>query len=616
MAFLLSSTVFAQVEPERVLIPIGGEYLDTYPGFFSTLVERSNGGLINVLVLPIATSPDPFSISNADRAKLQKYAEARQQEMLTVCASIAQQETRCKITVAPIYVRPEAQSLAVGSLFARDLSGIFILGGDAEIAKQVIEGTVLEKELDQAYQSGVVVAGTSGSAAPFSSNLLVGLKDFFVPVESFQFGAINLWQPPERDGYTFGIPQAIIDQRFFELGRMPRLLNAISLPDAPHVGIGIDSRTGIKIASEERLTEVIGIYSVAILDAETYHAATGIQYSKTDNLISLRNVLFHLLPPGSDEYNLTTQQNNRVFPPDILERQFDALQLPPNAGTIILTGGIDHNLQSNPILTQFTNLAGGQNARILILATGFSGIREAQEAAVRIKTALGIHAKVQVIPNNSADPVTLPGDITGIIVTASDQSLIQSQLLAPVKQAWLAGMPVLFDNAAAAVVGDYYAAESPIQSSLASVEAGTQKSLLQGNVNILPGLALLDVKVEPQLIENNRWGRLIALAYKHPESISLGLPQDSALVLDRNGALASGANATIILDTRYAWLGLGTNRGYYIVNALIDVFTPGERVYPILRQARFSSSTGCHSHHCSSNTHRPGGRGSPCADLR
>lgn len=40
---------------------------------------------------------------------------------------------------------------------------------------------------------------------------------------------------------------------------------------------------------------------------------------------------------------------------------------------------------------------------------------------------------------------------------------------------------------------------------------------------ITDGLQLLDVMFEPQLLADNRWGRLFALAYTNPKQVAVGL---------------------------------------------------------------------------------------------
>ena len=61
------------------------------------------------------------------------------------------------------------------------------------------------------------------------------------------------------------------------LARLGRLLNVLAQPDAPDVGIAIDSYTAAEVTDGKTLHNVFGLYSIGILDAETLGAATEIK---------------------------------------------------------------------------------------------------------------------------------------------------------------------------------------------------------------------------------------------------------------------------------------------------------------------------------------------------
>jgi cyanophycinase-like exopeptidase len=128
--------------------------------------------------------------------------------------------------------------------------------------------------------------------------MLGGYNPNYSASNSLDFGAVDIWNTSSRQGLPFGIQGAILDQHFFQRGRMGRLLNAITLQDVPHIGIGIDASTGAHIVDGVRVENVFGLYTVAILDAETYHAANAIQYHGKTNTIS-RHVLVHLFAGDS-----------------------------------------------------------------------------------------------------------------------------------------------------------------------------------------------------------------------------------------------------------------------------------------------------------------------------
>ncbi len=140
------------------------------------------------------------------------------------------------------------------------------------------------------------------------------------------------------------------------------------------------------------------------------------------------------------------------------------------------------------------------------------------------------------------------------------------------------GSRVSLDNAAAATAGPVFSAHEPTPEEGDEAEVATQRSFLQGRTVITDGLALLDVTLEPQVIENNRWGRLFSLATSLPEQIALGLSDGAALMLNADGARVLGDGVLFVLDLRQAALDFGDNQQFVIANGLLDLFAPGDQV--------------------------------------
>ena len=77
-------------------------------------------------------------------------------------------------------------------------------------------------------------------------------------------------------------------------------------------------------------------------------------------------------------------------------------------------------------------------------------------------------------------------------------------------------------------------------------------------------------------MRKNRWGRLFAAAFNHPEQPALGLNVNTALEISSEGASVIGDNVVVSLDLRQANLVVGENRGFVIANGFVDTFAPGE----------------------------------------
>jgi cyanophycinase len=579
----------AQQQPIGHLIPIGGGYADIYAGFSKEAVANAQNKQVNILVLPVAYSSSATALTAEERAANLRDAEERRFQIEEACKRVAPADYTCTATLAPIFTRSDAADPKALKYFANNLSAIFILGGDQTVAMDVLSGTPLEEALNTSYENGVIVAGTSAGAAVQSAAMLAGYTPTFTTTNALQFGASEVWNTPDKHGLLFSLQNAIIDQHFYERGRLGRLLNAITLPGVPHVGLGVDTYTGVNVYGETQLQDLFGLYTATLLDAETYHAADGVTYSAPDNFLRLRNVLVQLLSPGKFSYDLATRVmsiGDKAQPPKPkVTRDFKALTLPRKAGPLILAGDLSETLNDNPVLQRFVKLSGGDQAKIMIVAAGFPSQSAAQATADKYAAALGVPSQTVVVPGQD-EALSIPDDVTGLLLVAKDQSKVVVSLLDAVKQAWANGLPLLADNGGAALVGRSFSAHGPTPQDAAEAEFAVQKSFLQGNTNIAAGLGLLDITVEPQVLNDNRWGRLFSLAYNNPETVAFGLTQNMALEVAREGPRVLGDNVLFTLDLRNAALDLGTNNGFVIANGLLDVFVPGDPVKPAVADAR------------------------------
>jgi len=587
LSLFLATGVYAQEPQEKLLLPIGGGSSETDVGFIKAAIERASGNTINILVLPIAYAQNAQAITATERAKYSSSAESRREEILKACQQGAPKSHSCQVTLAPVYVRSEAEAAST-VIFPTDLAAIYILGDNQSIAMQIISGTPIEQGLEDAYQRGALVSGTNAGGNLLSTAMIAGYNPGFDASNTLDFGAVELWNSPNEHGLSFGFQDAVADPYFYQQNHIGRLLNAISLPEAPHLGIGIDANTGVRSPNGERLEGVFGQSNVTILDEETYHAAENVQYLGPSYTLSLRNVLIHLLAPGNASFDLITRRSSLGAPASLLQRRFSKLVLPKGAGPLILRSNLSQPGGNDPILTRFANLSGGEKANILIIAAGYPTNATAQDAIERYQSALQIPTQSLVIADNATKPPELGKGYTGILLVSENQAKIQPRLLVPVAKAWRTGTPLMTDNAASAVIGDFYAAHGNTLAGDETIVADTQKSFQEGQTNIQPGLGLLGLNLEPRIMDNNRWSQLIALAYEHPDLLAFGLTGNTALEITADGARVMGDNALFVLDLSSAKLGLGDDQGFLIANGLLDVFAPGEMVHPDAANANLS----------------------------
>jgi hypothetical protein len=257
-----------------------------------------------------------------------------------------------------------------------------------------------------------------------------------------------------------------------------------------------------------------------------------------------------------------------------LTRTHEVVALPDGAGPLFLTGGLS---PESSAWDEFLASTAGDPAPLLVVAAGFPNARPAQRAAGKLAKTLGGTVETAVL-GKGEDVLASTGPYRGIVVLGRDQSLLQPARLAPVKDAWQAGTPLLLDGAAAALAGPVFSAHGETAEGADAAEMAAQRSFLEGRTVITDGLGLLDVTVEPQILTGNRWGRLFSLAYTHPTHVALAIPADSVLMVTDEGPAVAGADAILSLDLRTATLALGDNAAFVIANGLLDVFAPGDEV--------------------------------------
>ncbi len=573
--FLSIASISHAQETDKVFMPIGGGYADTYDGFIAEAVKHTSGDVVNILVMPVAYATSADTITDEERQTNISDAEERHTQIVDACNADVPAGKTCNVVLAPMFTRSDALDENSTSYFKDRLSAVYFLGGDQDVAMQVIMNTPVEEALQKAYESGTIIAGTSAGLSLQNKPMIGGYIGDFGPESGLNKDSVDLWNSAEKRGLSFGISSVILEQHFWERARISRLLNTLVQPDVPQVGVGIDTYTAAIITNETNLGNVFGLYEAAILDAETYGAAKNASFK--NDILDIHNVLFHQLAPGDFSYDLTTRQPLMADVPASITRGENPFKVPEGAGTLMLAGNLGSILDSKPAaLTRFLELSGGSSATILVVATGYATDEEAQSAIVAYGTALGTQTVGLILkPDSTAEIPPNSTGYGGVIITASDQSTIQPELLTPVLTAWRTGKPLLLDNAAAAIAGQYYAANAPI----AEDDTDTvQNAFLQGETTLAEGLNILPITVEPSVMSNYRFGRLVSLAYAHPDLLTVGLPDNAALEISQTGAKVIGTNGVYVLDFHAATLDLGTNKGYVFANALLDVFAPDEAI--------------------------------------
>ena len=182
-------------------------------------------------------------------------------------------------------VSDRTQANAQGSLKQFEKStGVFFTGGDQLRITGLLGGTLLGRMLQQLYEQGIIIAGTSAGASVMSDTMIVG-------------GEAGT---PKKNTLTMApglglLRSVVIDQHFAQRGRIGRLLSAIS--QNPYVlGVGIDEDTAILVQSDARFS-VVGSNTVTVVDVSP-STTTNVSETTPGQALVLSPILMHVLCDG------------------------------------------------------------------------------------------------------------------------------------------------------------------------------------------------------------------------------------------------------------------------------------------------------------------------------
>ena len=173
-------------------------------------------------------------------------------------------------------------------------TGVFFTGGDQLKITSQIGDTPLYSRVQEIFENGGVIAGSSAGASAMSETMMVsGSGDGSYRIKSALLMAPGL-------GFARDL---LIDQHFSERGRMARLIGAVS--QNPRVlGVGIDENTAIIVEQQRRFT-VLGEGAAYVVDASqmTY---SNIGEEDADRTLSAFGLVVNMLSQG-DSFDLNTR---------------------------------------------------------------------------------------------------------------------------------------------------------------------------------------------------------------------------------------------------------------------------------------------------------------------
>ncbi|WP_088226310.1 cyanophycinase [Desulfosporosinus sp. FKB] len=188
-----------------------------------------------------------------------------------------------EVQVLDVSDRIQANRRGIGKEFENS-TGVFFTGGDQLRITGLLGGTILGSTLQQLYERGVIIAGTSAGASVMSDTMIVGGEAGTAKKDSLTMApGLGL------------LRSVVIDQHFAQRGRIGRLLSAIS--HNPYVlGVGIDEDTAILVQDDARFS-VVGSNTVTVADASS-STTTNVSETSPGQSLVLSPILLHVLSDG------------------------------------------------------------------------------------------------------------------------------------------------------------------------------------------------------------------------------------------------------------------------------------------------------------------------------
>jgi cyanophycinase len=576
-------------------VPIGAGYTaETLEQFTAEAAAVDTSGDVSILVLPITYGVDPLSMSNGLRNKNLTLADGRRGQIEDACLAVIPSGETCDVVLAPVLVRDDAFKPENVALVTPGLDGIYVLGGDQDVAMQVVANTPLEDALALAQAAGAVTSGNSAGAAVESADMIAGYTGNNGPEQGLEQGAVDIWDysGPTDDtrGLVFGLQDVLLDQHVLQRGRIARLISASFT--SHELGVGVDADTAATIKGGTNLTQIGGASAVFVADSLTYPAFG--QFDGTGTL-SIHRVATQVLPAG-DGYDMAARRpivaGSSVAAPDISTRTFPSLRTPAGSGHVLLGGGA---APSAPVLDRFVTLSGGSGSNVVVLAVGYAkpetATKDAKADAAAL-TARGVSATWFVVTSKTkpADVAAALSAAGGILLTAPDPSLVLTGLAATpgitaaVESRWRSGAALLANDAAASAVSTGFTSNVRPGPSTAEIEAAGVAEFRPDSVTPVAGLGWVGVPVEPGIVSGRHWGRLYNLVAAQPaaDRVVLGIDTDTAVEFgsDLLTPLVVGASAAVVLDGRFGSFGVGSNGALAARWAILDTYVGGQAIEP------------------------------------
>ncbi|MEM8983210.1 MAG: cyanophycinase [Pseudomonadota bacterium] len=257
-------------------------------------------------------------------------------------------------------------------------------------------------------------------------------------------------------------------------------------------------------------------------------------------------------------------------------------------GWLIPIGGAEERHANAEILRRFSDLCGGDEAKILVIPTA-SELADTGPNYVELFESMGARSRYMPIDERedcfNDDLVSTLQRATGIFMTGGNQLRLSTILggtpvAKTIRERHNVGIHVAGTSAGAAIVPEHMIAGG-----------ATGPTPTENGVTMAPGLGLTNKAIIDQHFrQRDRLGRLLTALSYNPFSTGLGIDEDTAAFIDPHGELeVVGSGAITVVDparlTHSSMYDAGDADPISLVGLTLHILVAGDRYNLETREA-------------------------------
>lgn len=217
-------------------------------------------------------------------------------------------------------------------------------------------------------------------------------------------------------------------------------------------------------------------------------------------------------------------------------------------GHLVIIGGAEDKYNERRLLRKFVELAGEEQARILIVPVASDYPEFSADVYTQTFRKLGLqHVKVLRATSRqeviNADAEHLLEDVTGVLLSGGDQMRLAS---------------VLGGTEFSRLLEDRVRHTSLVLAGSSAGAAGMSATMIvrgdatshphKNSVRLSPGLGILqNIIIDQHFTERGRLSRLITAVSYNPRQLGIGIDENTAVIISRDGTLEVHGDSTVTI---------------------------------------------------------------------